>query len=201
MALTGLVTRRDLGWSATPAAVANTNLGMIAHYDSGFWLRNRRRELKADGKSEHQACTEYWNRTRTMHKESNGWLDVGYAYFACPDDVIFEGRAYGHQQAAELPTPGKLQGGNSRYISVTFGLGPGEQPTAGALRAWYRLRAWYVTEKGSQTAVYGHRDFTSTDCPGEPIYALVRSGALKNGPATPEPPKPPTTPPPTPPAN
>lgn len=195
MALTGLVTRHDMGWAATPAAVSSTNLGMIAHYDSGFWLRNRRRELKAAGKSEHGACSEYWSRTRTLHMSGNGWLDIGYAYFVCPDDKIFEGRGYGHTQAAELPTTGKLTGGNTRYVAVTFGLGPGESPTAGALRAWHRLRAWLVDVKGSREAVHGHRDFTATDCPGNMIYGLVRDGTLKA--VTPPAPVPVPTPEPT----
>lgn len=196
MALTGLVTRKDLGWPTTSAPGANTNLGMIAHYDGGRWLTNRRKELKAQGKSEHNACSEYWTRTRNMHKSGNGWLDVGYAYFVCPDDKIFAGREFGRQQAAEAPTPGKLQNGNSRYVAVTFGLGPGEKPTAGALRAWHRLRAWLVEEKGVKTAVYGHRDFTSTSCPGDAIYKLVKDGTLKNNNAKPEPSKPvPSTPP------
>lgn len=197
MALTGLVTRKDMGWSATPAPGANTTLGMIAHYDGGKWLTNRRKELKSQGKDEHTACREYWNRTRDMHRSGNGWLDVGYAYFCCPDDKIFEGRGFGHQQAAEAPTPGKLQGGNSRYIAATFGLGGGEKPSVGALRAWHRLRAWYVTEKGGGLAVYGHQDFTSTDCPGDEIYKLVKDGTLKNSKTTPEIPKPVPTKPPT----
>jgi len=79
---------------------------------------------------------------------------------------------------------------------VTFGLGGGEKPTAGALRAWHRLRAWLVEEKGVKTPVYGHRDFTSTDCPGDEVYKLVKDGTLKNGPTksepTPSQPKPPT---------
>jgi hypothetical protein len=165
---------------------------MIAHYDGGRWLTNRRKELKGQGKSEHTACGEYWTRTRNMHKSGNGWLDVGYAYFVCPDDYIFAGREFGHQQAAEAPTPGKLQNGNSRYIAVTFGLGPGEKPTVGALRAWHRLRAWLVEEKGVKSAVYGHRDFTSTSCPGSDIYSLIKDGTLKNNNVKPVPSKPPT---------
>lgn len=192
MTLARFVSRADLGWGRTPAPGALTNLGMIAHYDSGFWLRNRRRELKADGKSEHGACREYWQRTRNMHK-GQGWVDVGYAYFCCPDDYVFAGREFGHQQAAELPTPGKMQNGNSRYVAATFGLGPGEEPTAGALRAWARLREWLMDEHGVKSGVWGHRDFTSTDCPGEPIYRRVRNGDLRKKPDgnTPDP-KPPT---------
>lgn len=189
MALTGFVSRRDLGWGPTSAGVSNTTLGMIAHYDAGFWLRNRRRELKSAGKSEHQACTEYWRRVRSQHI-GQSWIDVGYAYFVCPDDKIFAGREFGHQQAAELPTPGKLQNGNSRYVAVTFGLGPGEKPTAGALRAWHRLRAWLMNEKGVRSAVYGHRDFTHTSCPGDELYRMVRDGTLKAIKPSPAPTKP-----------
>lgn len=195
MALTGLVTRKEMGWPSTPAPGANTTLGMIAHYDGGKWLTNRRKELKNQNKSEHTACVEYWDRCRDMHISGNKWLDVGYAYFVCPDDKIFAGREYGHQQAAELPTPGKLQGGNSRYVAVTFGTGPGEKPTAGALRAWHRLRAWLVEEKGVKSPVYGHQDFTSTDCPGDEVYKLVKDGTLKNGPAKPAPEPSPQKPP------
>lgn len=191
MALTGFVTRKEMGWGATPAAGAVTTQGMIAHYDGGKWLTNRRAEITGD---KHRACVEYWDRTRDIHKNGNGWLDVGYAYFVCPDDYIFAGREFGHQQAAEAPTPGKLQNGNSRYVAVTFGTGPGEVPTAGALRAWHRLRVWLMDSKGVKTPVYGHRDFTSTDCPGTPVYAMVKDGTLKAEPSVPTKPTPPLPP-------
>lgn len=193
MALTGLITRAEMGWGHTPAGVSNTTEGMIAHYDGSKGLLA---DWRRDG---HAACVAYWRSTRLAHINGNGWLDVGYAYFVCPDDKIFAGREYGHQQAAELPTPGKLQNGNSRYIAVTFGTGPGELPTAGQLRAWHRLRAWYVGEKHGGTKVYGHRDFTSTTCPGEDLYHLVQNGTLKNATIPPSAPKPPTPTVPTPP--
>lgn len=172
MALSRFVSRRSLGWGSTPAARAMTNLGLVAHYDAGFRLRNLVREKGHDG------CTEYWRGVRSMHK-NQGWLDIGYAYFACPHDYIFEGRGVNHQQAAQAPTPGKIQNGNSRYVSCTFGLGPGEKPTTGALNAWARLREWLNTEHGVRESVYGHRDFTATSCPGDPTYALVKSGLLR----------------------
>lgn len=189
MAIERFVSRRELGWGSTSSGWAMTNQGMIAHYDSGYWLRNRRRELKAANRSEHIACGEYWTRTRNMHRAGNGWRDVGYAYFVCPDDYVFAGREVNHVQAAEAPTPGKMQNGNTRYVAVTFGLGPDEVPTDGALRAWARLRKWLMDTHGVRGNVYGHRDFTSTSCPGDEIYKLVRSGKLK-GSAAPVPPAP-----------
>lgn len=186
------VSRHDLGWPATPAPVTVTNLGMVAHYDSSHWLRDRRAALKAANRSEHTACIEYWNRVRSEHK-GQGWLDIGYAYFACPDGWVFAGREVNHQQAAELPTPGKLQNGNSRYVACTFGLGVGETPTDKAIGAWHRLRNWLMGSHGVKSAVYGHRDFTSTDCPGDVIYAL-RNSKLKTTAAPQQPATPPTEP-------
>lgn len=168
-----LVTRAELGWGPTPAPVSNTNLGMIAHYDGS---RGLLAAWRSDG---HQACIDYWNRTRHSHVAGNGWKDIGYAYFVCPDRKVFEGRGYGHVQAAELPTAGKLQNGNTRYIAVTFGTGPGEMPTEGQLAAWGDLREWLLNVKQSRPEVYGHRQFTSTDCPGATIYELVLNGTLK----------------------
>lgn len=192
MTLARFVSRSDLGWGRTPAARTMTNLGTIAHYDAGKWLTNRRRELKNQNRSEHIACHEYWQRVRRMHR-GQGWVDVGYAYFVCPDDYIFAGREVNHQQAAESPTRGKMQNGNSRYVAITFGLGPGEMPTDGALRAWARLRAWLMDEHGVKSGVYGHRDFTATSCPGDTIYRLVTNGTLRKRPEAPKPdPKPPT---------
>lgn len=174
-----LVSRSELGWGPTPAPVSNTNLGMIAHYDGSRGFLANWRNIG------HQACVNYWRATRSAHINGNGWIDIGYAYFCCPDRMVFEGRGYGHQQAAELPTPGKLQGGNSRYVSVTFATGPGEMPTEGQLGAWADLREYLLDVKDVHDPVYGHRDFTSTSCPGDTIYELVQNGTLKNVTLTP----------------
>jgi hypothetical protein len=189
-----IITRHELGWGPTPAPHANTTTGMIAHYDSSKWLTDRRAALVRLGHDPHTACFEYWNRTRLFHINGRGWLDIGYAYFTCPDSQIFAGREYGHQQAAELPTPGKLPNGNIRYVAVTFGLGKGEMPTDGAIDAWHRLRSWLMDTKGVRKAVFGHRNFTSTDCPGDTIYRLVTSGVLSDSEHAPTPPTPPDLP-------
>lgn len=168
------VTRKDLGWPAL-AKNTNTDQGMIAHFDGNRGLLDA---WKRDG---HVACIMYWRRTRAFHISGHGWRDVGYAYFVCPDQKVFEGRGVDRIQAAEGPTPGKLQGGNTRYVAVTFGTGPGEMPTDGQLQAWHDLRDWLMTEHNVKANVYGHRDFTSTDCPGTVIYE-IRGGKLRTRP-------------------
>lgn len=168
------VTRKDLGWPAL-SKNTNTDQGMIAHYDgSRSLLANWRR-------SGHAACIAYWRNTRAAHINGNGWRDVGYAYFVCPDRKVFEGRGVDRIQAAELPTAGKRSGGNTRYVAVTFGTGPGEQPEPGQIQAWHDLRDWLMEKHDVKPDVYGHRDFTYTDCPGDVIYPL-RTTKLKTRP-------------------
>lgn len=174
-----IIPRSEFGWPAGPSrgswTTANTNLGMIAHYDGS-------RGLLAKWRSQgHAACVTYWKNTRSAHINGNGWADIGYAYFACPCGKILEGRGFGRQQAAEMPTPGKMQNGNSRYISVTFGLGPSERPTDNAINGFRALRSHLMAVKHIAGAVFGHRDFTSTDCPGDVIFAMTRDGTLETG--------------------
>lgn len=168
------ITRESLGWGAL-AKNTNTDQGMIAHYDGSKGL------LAAVDRDGHPACIRYWRNTRIAHMNGNGWRDIGYAYFVCPHRKVFEGRGVDRIQAAELPTAGKRSGGNTRYVAVTFGTGPGEMPTDGQLQAWHDLRDWLMSTQGVKADVFGHQDFTSTDCPGEVIYAL-RNNKLKTRP-------------------
>lgn len=173
------VTRKDLGWPAL-GKNTNTNLGMIAHYDGsrGFLARWRR-----EG---HAACVIYWRNVRSAHINGNGWNDVGYAYFVCPDRKVFEGRGVDRIQAAEAPTPGKRQQGNTRYVAVTFATGPGEMPEPGQVQAWHDLRDWLMDKHDVAPAIFGHSDFTSTSCPGDPLRA-GRTTFLKTRPGVPVP--------------
>lgn len=161
-----MITRNDLMWSAITAAKANTDQGIVVHYDgSNTGL----------AKKSCAACKQYWNRTRQMHKQGNGWIDIGYAYGVCPHGEIYEGRGFGRQQAAAAPTPGKLQNGNSRWVNVTFMSGPAESPTDEQITAFKELRA-VLMSKGMKGEVKGHRDFTSTSCPGNILYSMVKNG-------------------------
>lgn len=166
-----MITRSNLKWPSLPKNT-NTDLGMIAHYDGSRGLLDRH------AREGHAACVDYWRNTRDVHMHGNGWNDVGYAYFVCPDRKVFEGRGVDRIQAAELPTPGKLSSGNTRYVAVTFATGPGEMPADGQIQAWHDLRDWLMSEHGVKPAVYGHQDFTYTDCPGTPIYS-IRNTMLK----------------------
>lgn len=155
--------RASFGWPATNAGTAPCRNGLVAHYDGD--------NQGLAGKS-HTACRTYWKNTRKFHMgPSRGWLDIGYSFGVCPHGVVFEGRGFGHVQAAQ-------PGGNTTWTSCTFMSGPSEKPTTAQLTAWAELRA-YLRGKGLASAVKGHRDFLSTTCPGGILYGLVKDGSLK----------------------
>ena len=160
------VPRSDLGWGPSPAAYANPRSGLVIHYDSS----NTRLASKP-----HSACVTYWKNTRSFHTgPARGWADIGYSFFACPHGYVFEGRGLKKTQAAQ-------PGGNSTYYSVTLAGGPAEDPTEEQIGAVRALRAWLM-EKGVAGTVKGHRDFISTSCPGDRLYALVKNGTFSKAP-------------------
>lgn len=163
-----IVKRATFDWSHTQAKLTQTNMGMVVHFDG----RN-----KGMAKKPHAACVNYWKGVRIYHMENNGWLDIGYSYGVCPHGEIFEGRGYNRQQAAELPTPGKMQYGNSRWVSCSFMSSPGEHPTPAQITAFQQLRK-QLMGKGMRSAVLCHSDFSDTDCPGTVLREMVRSKSI-----------------------
>lgn len=157
--------RSSFGWPATRADYATPRNGLVAHFDGS--------NQGLTGKP-HSACRTYWKNTRAFHMGPNRrWLDIGYSFAVCPHGYVLEGRGLNRVQAAQ-------PGGNSTWYSVTFMSGPGERPTSAQLQAWRELRAW-LRGKGVAAAIKGHRNFISTDCPGDVLYGMVRSGALAAG--------------------
>jgi len=99
---------------------------------------------------------------------------TGNSFAVCPHGIVMEGRGWQRQQAAQ-------PGGNSTWTSVTFMSGPSEAPTRAQINAFKQLRAW-LRGKGLKAGIRGHRDFISTSCPGEKLYALVKNGGLAGPP-------------------
>lgn len=158
------VTRTDLGWGATAAAAAACADGLVLHYDGS--------NQGLAGKP-HSACLAYWNGVRTYHMKTNGWLDIGYSYGACPHGYVIEGRGLKRQQAAQ-------PGGNTTWHSVTLMGGPGDAVTDAQRVAVIELHD-YLTTKGVARAQKGHRDFKATACPGDTIYSMLRAGRFAPG--------------------
>ncbi|MFC7330827.1 N-acetylmuramoyl-L-alanine amidase [Marinactinospora rubrisoli] len=160
-----LIRRSELGWPATTAGHANPRSGLVVHYDGS----NQGLAGQA-----HSACLSYWRATRNFHINTNGWVDIGYSFAACPHGYVFEGRGLNRIQAAQ-------PGGNSTYYSVSLMSGPTETPTAVQIDAVRQLRG-YLMDRGVAGTVRGHRDFIATSCPGDRAYAMVKDGTFTKAP-------------------
>lgn len=166
--ITNYVSRSDLGWGASPAAGAAIRSGLVIHYDSN------NQDLASKS---HSACVTYWHNTRSFHMgPSRGWADIGYSFFACPHGYVLEGRGLNKQQAAQ-------PGGNATHYSCTLAGGPTDVIPEAQINAVRELRAWLMASpRNNSGAVLGHRDFTSTSCPGNRAYALVQDGTFTKAP-------------------
>jgi hypothetical protein len=155
-----LVTRQQLGWPTTTAATAPCKSGLVIHYDGA-------KSPKGVASWEHEACLAYWHWCRRFHMTdaNHKWRDIGYSFGCCPHGQILEGRGWGREQAAQ-------PGGNRDWTSVTLMLGDGEDPTPAQIEGVRELRKWLMG-KGMAGTVKGHRDFVSTSCPGNRLYARL----------------------------
>ncbi len=160
-----LTSRSELGWGATPARRAACTHGLCIHYDgSKLNLRNK----------SHSACVDHWRWTRNFHKNTRGWLDIGYSYGVCPHGVILEGRGAMREQAAQ-------PGGNSTWHSCTVLTGPGEPLADTQINGVRELHSWLNSAHGVARKQSCHKDFYNTDCPGTLVTGMVRKGTLLPG--------------------
>ena len=158
-----IITRKDMNWPATTANKANTNSGLVMHYDGN----NRGLANKSCG-----SCKAYWEWCRDFHMgPGRDWQDVGYSYFVCPHGNRYNGREYGHEQAAQ-------PGGNTTWTSCTLALGPAETPTDAQINGVRKLRA-ELMKKGMKAAIRGHSQFISTNCPGPIIRRMITDGTFR----------------------
>jgi len=108
---------------------------------------------------------------QNFHMDSRGWSDIGYHYLVGPDGMLFEGRPENAIGAHCPPNTGKLG------ICVIGNFDSGEERlTPAALETLHQLLAHLAGKYGiSVSGIYGHRDFRSTGCPGDVLYARLPS--------------------------
>lgn len=126
----------------------------------------------APPRADHSQCAGQVEEIRAFHK-STGYRDIAYSFLFCQHGQVFVGRGWG-DSAATCGSPW-----NSTHASVCWMGGPGYVPSSaayGALASVAReARARGATDFG------GHRDYCSTQCPGNELYARVHSPALFDG--------------------
>ncbi len=103
-----------------------------------------------------------------------GWSDIAYGWAIDQAGRAIECRGHLFKSAANGSALT-----NSGYGAVTFLIGKGDTPTPAAVAAFldWRERVWLKSFPAA-TVVCGHRDLYATECPGGPLYDLVRLGTL-----------------------
>ena len=115
-------------------------------------------------------------RSHTRGHLGRGWPDLAYHLLIDGHGVVREGRpltAVGDTGTNYDPTG---------YLLVTLeGNFEDQEPSPEQLDAAVRVLAWGSATFGvPPEAIDGHRDHAATLCPGESLYALVSSGALRD---------------------
>lgn len=122
------------------------------------------------------------NQIWDYHTNNNGWGDIGYNYLIDPNGVIYEGRAGGDNVIGA-----HALGHNIGTVGIAFiGTFSDVEPTPAALSSAETLIAWISDQNnidplGSGTDIgganinniAGHRDVSSSQCPGDTLYGLL----------------------------
>ncbi|KAM4608040.1 peptidoglycan recognition protein 1-like [Discoglossus pictus] len=115
-------------------------------------------------------CSTQAKSIQGTHIRARGWCDIGYNFLIGEDGQIYEGRGW-NATGAHAP------GYNHRSIGISFmGTFTDRVPNSAAQNAAKKLIRCGVS-KGYIKSTYilkGHRDVTSTQCPGNRFYKTIK---------------------------
>jgi hypothetical protein len=186
----GIITRGQ--WGARPQVcapdVAGSLAGAVVHHTAGSNSYTTVAQAMAQIRGD-----------QAYHIDARGWCDIGYNFVVDKWGNIYEGRANSltqavigvHATGANTGTVGVSMLGNYDTVGTT----PQMIDAVGRIIGW-RLAAYGVNPLGAGTypsglylpRIVGHRDVTSTACPGRYGYAQlgnIRNIAAVSGPAMP----------------
>lgn len=175
------VSRSDLGWPASAAPDQASTSGVKVHYE-GSPVHN----------VTHDDCVAEVKAIRRSHlaNTKENYSDIAYNLLVCRHGYVFEGRGKGKRTGANGDQPL-----NRAHYAVCALLGDkGDTEPTPEMIAGIKDAIAYLRAHGAGSEIKGHRDGYATSCPGEPLYALVKSGKLEPGKADPKPVPPKPTP-------
>lgn len=106
------------------------------------------------------------------------WRGVAYGWVIGMSGIVYRARGWNLYGAHTGDVDADGINENDEGIPVAFMIGEHQEPTAKAIVAFRELRAVLQADdrtKYSIVPLYGHRDISDTACPGDPLYALVKS--------------------------
>ena len=134
------------------------------------------------GSRSHSECDNLMRSIQNYHMDTQGWSDIAYNLCVCEHGTIYEGRGKGKGSAAN----GTSQANKDWYAICALVGEHDDQPAAldtGLNDAAAKCRGW-----GAGSSMSGHRDHTSTQCPGDELYGKMKAGRYSGGGSTTPPP-------------
>lgn len=175
-----LITRAEWGASpfqgGSPSPLSNGSYDYMTFHHAAGWSATTLAEGLAAVKS-----------IQDFHQNGRGWSDIGYQFVIDRGGRLYQGRPFldGSTTLEEVPAlamGAHVGGANTANIGVSL-LGcyhPPEGPnctemiTPEALQTYITLFAFLSERYGvAPTFIRGHRDFSSTACPGDNNYNLL----------------------------
>jgi len=174
-----LITREQ--WQAQPFRGNTVNLAapdyefLTWHHAAGYSA-----ETEAEGKAQMRAMQD-------LHQNIRGWSDIGYQFGIDRGGRLYQGRPFrdGSTSLSQVPVLARgahVGGANTGNIGVVI-MGcyhPPEGPhceqeiTPAAFATYVTLFSFLSERYGvAPTLIRGHRDFSSTACPGDNNYARI----------------------------
>ncbi len=124
----------------------------------------------------HASCAALWRGIQAFHMDSRGWNDIAYNFGICQHGYVFEGRGLNIRNGANGTNEG-----NKTSHCIMMMAGPGN-PFGVEEKAAFRDCVKYVSEHTSAPySAIGHRDWHSTECPGDARYEWIRGGMKLSG--------------------
>ncbi|MDO5697366.1 MAG: peptidoglycan recognition family protein [Dermatophilus congolensis] len=162
----GLRTRAQVGLRRQKSVSRNispggSNGGVTIHYGGG--------RVGITPASPHSRCEQVWRDWQVFHMNTRGWADIAYTGAFCQHGYALAGRGSGVRTAAQGSNEGNL-----RSYAVAFIGGEGDTPSQDAYAA---LDWWIIALRasGAGPRVWGHRDWSSTSCPGTTLLGAARA--------------------------
>jgi hypothetical protein len=118
----------------------------------------------------HSKCADKVRVIQRFHIVTRGWADIAYNAVVCPHGSVFEGRGLHTTSAANGDTVP-----NDTHYAVCYLGGENDPFTDAGKQGFHDAVQWLRTEGDAGPEVNGHRDHKSTACPGDAIYAWLRS--------------------------
>ena len=114
--------------------------------------------------------TMAWMRgIQQFHMGQRGWNDIAYSWLVSADGDIYEGRGWAAQG-------GHTAGWNSRSVGIAY-LGDGDRAVPPpAIAGITEIMDEADRVFGRKLIRQGHRDVGRTVCPGDTLYAWLKSG-------------------------